>query len=233
MPDKKHESSEQPHWGYTGAISPENWGRLCPEFSLCGTGKNQAPINLTGFVKTDLPPLQLDYQVGGVQIVNNGHCIQINILPGSTLSIEGHSFELKQYHFHAPSENHINGQPYPMESHFVHADDQGNLAVVAVMYVLGDENAAIAQAWSHMPENPGSSIALSSPIPFTALLPTSFAYYRFNGSLTTPPCTEGVCWFVMKEPVTVSQDQIDYFARVMGCQNNRPVQPLNARLVLA
>ena len=158
--------------------------------------------------------------------------VPINALPGSTLTIDGHKFELKQYHFHVPSENLINGQAYPMESHLVHADSDGNLAVVAVMYVVDKENTNLEQAWAHMPEKEGEKSSCSDMIPVEGLLPENRAYYRFNGSLTTPPCTEGVCWFVMKKAVSVSQAQIDCFAQVMGCTNNRPVQPVNARPVL-
>ena len=199
---------------------------------MCATGKNQSPINLTGFIKADLAPLHFDYQCCGFEIVNNGHSVQVNALPGSTLTIEGHTFELKQYHFHVPSENLINGQAYPMESHLVHADEEGNLAVVAVMYVAGFENETLAQAWASMPDHVGDRIPLTPSIPVEDLLPKNHAYYRFNGSLTTLPCTEGVWWFVMKEAVTVSQAQIDQFSRVMGCPNKRPVQSVNARVVL-
>ncbi|MDF1513298.1 MAG: carbonic anhydrase [Anaerolineae bacterium] len=232
MSEKEHTTAESVHWGYTGDCGPEYWGKLCPEFQLSSTGKNQSPINLTGIVKADLAPLQFDYQAGGVEICNNGHSVQVNVAPGSTLNAAGYVYELKQYHFHVPSENHINGQPFPMESHLVHMDSDGNIAVVAVMYVTGPANPALSQAWAHMPETVGCTYTLNPAVPVTDLLPENRAYYRFNGSLTTPPCTEGVCWFVMKAPVTVSQAQIDYFARVMGVPNNRPLQPLNARVVL-
>jgi len=225
-------TGEQPHWGYTGDSAPEHWGGLYPEFSLWATGKNQSPINLTGFIKTDLTLLHFNYQIGGGEIVNNGHSVQVNYAPGSTLFIDGHTFEFKQYHFHVPSENHINGQSYPMESHLVHTDSEGNIAVITVMYIVGTANAALAQAWAHMPESTGSKVDLSPSIPAEGLLPANRDYYRFNGSLTTPPCTEGVWWFVIKEPVTVSQEQINHFARVMGHPNNRPLQPVNARPVL-
>ncbi len=229
---KQQDLGEVPHWDYTGDCGPTHWGELCSEFRLCAIGKNQSPINLSGFVKADLAPLQLAYQCCGFEIVNNGHTVQVNALPGSTLTVEGHTFELKQYHFHTPSENLINGQSFPMESHFVHADDDGNLAVVAVMYVADKENVDLAQAWVKMPKKEGEKSSCSDMIPVEGLLPKNRSYYRFNGSLTTPPCTEGVCWFVMKEAVSVSQAQIDHFAQVMGCPNNRPVQPVNARSVL-
>lgn len=230
---KHNTKTEGCHWGYTGTEGPAYWGQLCPEFSICGTGKNQSPINLTGFINANLEPLHLDYRSKGVEITNNGHCIQVNIAPGSTLTHEGHTFAFRQFHFHVPSENQIEGTTYPMEAHFVHTDREENCAVVAVMYVVGEENADLAQAWAVMPTTPGMTVPLMPPIDYQALLPEDLAHYRFNGSMTTPPCTEGVQWFVLKQPVPVSQAQVDQFARVMGFPNNRPVQPVNARPILA
>ena len=220
------------HWGYAGAEGPEHWGKLDPKFSACSTGKNQSPINLTGFIESDLKPVGIHYEVGGKEIINNGHSIQVNYTPGSKLSVDGHEFELKQYHFHAPSENHINGKSYPMEAHLVHADENDNLAVIAVMFVEGKANQSIANAWPHMPEKASEKRSLSSAVSAEGILPSSQDYYRFNGSLTTPPCSEGVWWLVMKEPVTASKEQIEKFSQVMGHPNNRPLQPLNARPVL-
>ena len=156
----------------------------------------------------------------------------MNYAPGSKISVDGHEFELKQYHFHAPSENHINGKSYPMEAHLVHADENGNLAVIAVMFVDGGANEVIAKAWSHMPSKAGATRSLSSDVSAEGILPANRDYYRFNGSLTTPPCSEGVWWLVMKKPVAVSKAQIEKFSQVMGHPNNRPIQPLNARPVL-
>jgi carbonic anhydrase len=220
------------HWGYSGAEGPEHWGKLDPEFSACSEGRNQSPINLVGFIESDLIPLGIHYEAGGKEIINNGHSIQVNYTPGSKLSVDGHEFELKQYHFHAPSENHINSRSYPMEAHLVHADEKGNLAVIAVMFADGKANQSIAKAWSHMPGKAGDKRNLPSAVSAEGILPSNRDYYRFNGSLTTPPCSEGVWWLVMKEPVTASKEQIDKFSQVMGHPNNRPLQPLNARPVL-
>ena len=220
------------HWGYSGAEGPEHWGKLDPEFAACSQGKNQSPINLTGFIESDLKPMGIHYQAGGKEIINNGHSIQVNYTPGSKISVDGHEFELKQYHFHAPSENHINGQSYPMEAHLVHADSSGNPAVIAVMFMEGQANQSIADAWSHMPGKAGDKRSLPSGLSAEGILPSNRDYYRFNGSLTTPPCSEGVWWLVMKETVTASNEQIEKFAQVMGHPNNRPIQPLNARPVL-
>lgn len=222
----------QPHWGYSGDEGPAHWGELSPDFTACSEGKNQSPIDLTGFVEADLKPIAFSYQVGAEKIVNNGHTIQVNYASGSMIIVDGHAFELKQYHFHTPSENHINNASYPMEAHLVHADKDGNLAVIAVMFLEGAENEAIAQAWAKMPKKTGEESTLSAEAAAVGLLPADRDYYRFNGSLTTPPCSEGVWWFVMKATMTVSKEQIEQFSEMMHHPNNRPVQAVNARPVL-
>jgi len=220
------------HWGYSGAEGPENWGDLSPTFTTCSAGKNQSPIDLTGFIETDLKPLSIQYQVGGNEILNNGHTVQVNYAPGSRFFIDDHEFELKQFHFHAPSENHIDGKSYPMEGHLVHSDNNGNLAVISVMFVEGEANESLAQAWDHMPEKAGDNNTLSSSVNAEGILPPNRDYYHYNGSLTTPPCSEGVRWFVMKEPMTASNAQIEQFSHVLHHPNARPVQAVNARPVL-
>ena len=165
-------------------------------------------------------------------MVNNGHTVQVGYAPGSTLQLDGTTFELKQFHFHAPSENLIEGKSYPLEGHLVHVSDKGEIAVVAVMFEAGKANPALAAAWSALPAKVGEIQALKTPLVAEQLLPENRDYYRFSGSLTTPPCSEGVRWLVMKQPVEVSQAQIDAFKAVMHHPNNRPVQPLNGRVVL-
>ncbi len=219
------------HWEYSGEAGTAKWASLTPEYGQCA-GSNQSPVNLTGMVEAKLAPLQFHYQTGGKTLVNNGHTIQVNYAPGSTLELDGMRFELKQFHFHAPSENLIEGKSYPLEGHLVHANDRGELAVVAVMFEPGRANAALSLAWQVLPAKAGESHGLKEPVSAEQLLPAKRDYYRFSGSLTTPPCSEGVRWLVMKEPVQVSQAQIDAFKAVMHHPNNRPVQPLNGRLVL-
>jgi len=219
-------------WGYTGDIGPEHWGDLDYRYIRCSTGKNQSPVNLTGMVEADLAPIEIAYGSTPVEVVNNGHTIQVNIAPGSTLTFYGQTFELKQFHFHTPSENKIDGKSFPLEAHFVHADKDGNLAVVALMFEEGDKNEVLEAFWSAMPENSDSKNKLENAPTPDKLLPESKDYYYFNGSLTTPPCSEGVRWIVLKAAATVSKDQVEKFAHVMHHPNNRPVQPLNARKVL-
>ncbi|WP_308365593.1 MULTISPECIES: carbonic anhydrase family protein [unclassified Microbulbifer] len=219
-------------WDYSGAKGPGHWGELSPQFTACSEGRNQSPINLSNFIESDLKPIEIHYQAGGDEILNNGHSVQVNYAPGSKISVDGHEFTLKQYHFHSPSENHINGKSFPMEAHLVHADGKGNLAVIAVMFEEGEANKALAKAWAKMPEKAGDSHGLPSSVAAEDILPSSRDYYRYNGSLTTPPCSEGVEWLVMKEPVSASKAQIEKFVHVMHHPNNRPIQMVGARPVL-
>ena len=224
-------ASTETHWSYTGHEGPEYWGSLKPAYSVCASGKNQSPINLTGFIEADLTPIEFNYLAGGHEVVNNGHTIQVNFKAGSSISLNGHEYDLKQFHFHAPSENLIEGKSYPMEAHLVHADKQGKLAVVALMIEQGSENKELKEAWRKMP-NTISASALNTLINAASIVPGNQAYYRFNGSLTTPPCSEGVTWLVMKQAIMVSKEQIDKFSHVVHHPNNRPVQAINARTVL-
>ena len=224
-------ASEKADWGYSGHQGPENWAKLSGDNLTCN-GKNQSPINLTGFIEADLTPLIFDYQQGGEQVINNGHTVQVNYQQGSSITIDGKHFNLLQFHFHAPSENHINGHSYPLEAHLVHADKNGNLAVVAVMFKEGKSNALLAKAWQSMPKHAGEQHKLTSKVNVDKLLPKNRDYYRFNGSLTTPPCSEGVRWLVMKDAVSASKTQIENFESALHEANNRPIQPLNARSVM-
>lgn len=224
-------ASSASHWSYEGKTGPENWAQLTPENGACA-GKNQSPINLTGFIESDLKAIDFSYHAGGNEILNNGHTIQVNYKKGSSIKIDNIQFNLLQFHFHAPSENHIMGKSYPLEAHFVHADKNGNLAVVAVMFEEGNANKALEGAWSQIPAHAGDKAAMKDIADASKILPASKDYYRFNGSLTTPPCSEGVRWFVMKDAVSASKEQIHAFEKVMHHPNNRPIQATNARPVL-
>jgi carbonic anhydrase len=224
-------ASDNHKWSYSGAGGPAEWAKLSADNAACA-GKNQSPINLTSFITANLKPIQFAYRAGGNEVINNGHTIQMNFSAGSNIVVDHTQFDLKQVHFHAPSENQINGKSFPLEGHFVHADKDGNLSVVAVMFKEGAENKALANIWAAMPKEADQKVALSAPMAGDKLLPKKRAYYRFNGSLTTPPCSEGVRWLVMKAPVSVSKEQIAAFAQVIHHPNNRPIQAVNARPVL-
>ena len=221
-----------PHWTYAGATGPEHWGELDTAFSTCASGVNQSPIDIRSTLDADLPPLRIRYEGRGTEILNHGHTIQVNVAPGSILTLEGTPFELKQFHFHAPSENTVDGESFAMEAQLVHADAEGHLAVMGVLYRLGKENQAMAEMLAYMPHEAGMKQALLSSIDPAGFLPRVGDYYRFNGSLTTPPCTEGVRWVVIKEPLAVSKGQVQAFQAAMHGANNRPVQEVNARPVL-
>lgn len=227
-------AGQDPHWSYEGQEGPEHWGDLTEEFETCSKGMNQSPIDIVVDVHSNLPKLEFEYYRTPINEINNGHTIQQNIPPGSFLRIPERnvSFELKQFHFHSPSEHTVNGESYAMEIHFVHADDEGALAVVGVLVKEGEEHPVLSKLWSFMPEHAGETSQQAIGIEETDLLPPTREYFAYSGSLTTPPCSEGVRWIVLKEPVEASATQIATFKERMGSANNRPVQPRNARLIL-
>ena len=224
------------HWGYTGHEGPENWGDLDPKYTMCKAGSSQSPINITkevSIMSKDLEVLSFKYATSASSILNNGHTIQVNIQEGSDIEVDGIKFNLKQFHFHTPSENQIDGQHFPLEAHFVHASKDGQLAVVAVMFEEGKENKIIKKIWDRMPSKAGETSTCGLPATMIKeILPKKKDYYRFSGSLTTPPCSEGVRWMVLKDYATISKAQVAEFLKVMHHENNRPVQPVNARKVM-
>jgi len=219
------------HWSYEGEGAPEHWAQIDKRFFICKEGHNQSPINLTGFTEAELPAIDFNYHLVSTEILDNGHTEQVNVKKGSSITVDGIVFDLKQFHFHTPSENNINGKSFPLEAHFVHASAEEKLAVVAVMFEEGAENAALKELWAVMPTEVGKHHEIDAKH-LDALLPKERDYYRFNGSLTTPPCTEGVRWLVMKKSVTLSKAQIETFKKVMHLHNNRPIQSTNARMIL-
>lgn len=225
-------ASDGAHWTYAGHAGPEHWGELEPGFAACAHGRNQSPVDVHSPVQAALPPLQQSYALDTREILNNGHTVQVNFAPGSTLAVNGRRFELKQVHFHTPSENRIEGKSFAGEAHFVHADADGNLAVLAVLLEEGAENPAIAEIERAAPMNAGERAPFSAGASLAALLPQAQDYFEYSGSLTTPPCTEGVLWLVMKQPQHISPSQVATLTHAMHGPNNRPVQDLNARLVL-
>ena len=226
------EAGHPAHWGYAGEVGPEHWAEFESDFGACSSGRNQSPIDLTGFINAELPAIGFNYKPGGRQVVNNGHAVQVNYSPGSSITVDATSFELKQVHFHSPSENTINGKSFPMEAHFVHADAKGNLAVVALMFEQGENNPVLAKVWPQVSRVENSQAALTPEIDANDLLPADRDYYRYNGSLTTPPCSEGVRWLVLKRPARASAEQLGKVGEAIGHPNNRPVQPRGARPVL-
>lgn len=228
-----HNAHANPHWGYEGNTAPKYWGSLSPEFRTCSTGKLQTPIDIVPTVDKKQKPLNFAYKAPSKNVINNGHSVQVNIESGNTLTYKGKTYELKQFHFHTPSENHIYGNSFPLEAHFVHVSNDGKIAVVGVMYEYGKENDVLAKIWSKFPLeiNQPKKIALSSS-EFKSLMPSNKEYYSFLGSLTTPPCTEGVEWIVYKNSLSVSKEQVKEFFDVFGHFNNRPIQATNGREII-
>ncbi len=224
------------HWSYSGKEGPDNWGRLSKDYHMCRQGAEQSPIDIggtAGFDGATVTPIDFDYHLNPVEILNNGHTIQVNYAPGSGITVRGKRFELLQFHFHTPSEHAVGGQRAPMEAHLVHKSADGELAVVGVMMQEGAENMALSEFWGLMPHKAGETKrGKSTLINARDLLPHDAGFYRYMGSLTTPPCSEGVNWYVMAEPVSVSAAQLQQFETMIGA-NARPVQPAGKRLVLA
>ena len=229
-------ANEASHWGYTGHNDPNHWGELSEKYKMCSDGKNQSPINIVPEVLVatkGLEPIKFDYKAKSTEVVNNGHTIQVNFEHGSIITIDGKEFELKQFHFHTPSENQINGKNFPLEGHFVHLDNEGNITVVAVMFDESKkDNDLLEKIWNAMPTEEAKKPFVISANDLKAILPDNKSYYRFDGSLTTPPCSEGVRWLVLKESVKLSHHEVEEFLHVMHHSNNRNVQKINARKVL-
>ncbi|WP_342593213.1 carbonic anhydrase family protein [Ramlibacter agri] len=222
------------HWSYSGETGPAHWAKLEEDFATCGKGKSQSPIDVRTHAvhRGALPAIQFDYQPVPLDIVDNGHSIQVNYAPGSFITVDGHRYELQQFHFHKPSEERVDGRHYDMVAHLVHKDDQGRAAVVAVLLSSGAANPLVQTLWDHRPAQGKEIHDEAVRVDAADLLPATKGYYTFAGSLTTPPCSEGVTWYVLKAPSQVSSLQIGQFS-VSYPMNARPVQPLHGRAVRA
>ncbi len=231
----KKKSGHGATWSYSGKAGPSNWGKLSKDYHACLQGASQSPIDIggTGFDGASVEPIQFDYSLSPVEFINNGHTVQVNYAPGSSMTVAGKRYELLQFHFHTPSEHAVNRQRGAAEAHLVHKSADGELAVVGVMMQEGAENLALSEFWGLMPRKAGETKRdKRTLINARDLLPHNTNYYRYMGSLTTPPCSEGVNWYVMSEPVTIGAGQLQQFAEVIG-DNARPLQAVNRRLVLA
>jgi carbonic anhydrase len=229
-------AAQEPHtghsWDYGVSHGPSHWGDLEPDFATCKTGHHQSPIDIRNPKKADLPTLHFDYKPSPLHIVDNGHTIMINYEPGSSLSVGENKYTLKQFHFHRPSEEKINGKSFEMTLHLVHADSEGKLAVVAVLLQEGKDNPLVRELWKDVPkEKEKEAIFGHVQIDVSQLVPSDHGYYTFSGSLTTPPCSEDVTWFVLKHPMTISHAEVQRFSKLYR-NDARPTQPLYDRTVL-
>jgi carbonic anhydrase len=220
------------HWDYSDRFGPNHWGDLSADFTTCKTGHHQSPIDIRNPRKADLPPIHFDYKASPLHIIDNGHTIMINYVPGSFMSVGGKKYALQQFHFHRPSEEKINGRTFDMTVHLVHADEEGHLAVVAVLLQQGPDNALVHELWQELPgEKDKEERRDNIQIDVSQILPSDRRYYTFSGSLTTPPCSEHVTWFVLEHPATVSTEEIERFSGLYR-NNTRPTQSLDGRMVL-
>lgn len=224
-------AAEAPHWSYEGAHGPAHWGDLNAASKVCSVGWQQSPIDIGETIRAQLPPLGVTWRRKADTIVNNGHTIQVNVGEGSSLAVGGDRFVLLQFHFHRPSEHRIGNRSYPMEVHFVHRHATGKLAVVGVLMTAGRANPSFKKVVTTMPQKEGPAVPADPGIDPNGLLPQRRGYYRYEGSLTTPPCSETVDWLLLTQPIPVAEADIDAFAKLYA-MNARPTQKLERRFVL-
>jgi carbonic anhydrase len=226
------QETHPPHWAYEGKEAPKEWGKLDSSYAACAIGQTQSPINIKDAKKADLPALKFSYHAVPLNIIDNGHTIQINYAPGSTLTVGEKVYTLKQFHFHHPSEEQVDGKDFPLVAHLVHADAEGHLAVVAVLFEPGSANPLIDRLWKNIPSEKGKPQDIPSvSIQAEDLLPAKRGYFSYAGSLTTPPCSEGVSWYVLSSYATISPQQVAAFAKIYP-KNARPIQSTNGREIL-
>lgn len=219
-------------WSYEGDTGPAHWGDLAPEFAKCKTGWYQSPIDVTDVYPAGLPPIRFNYDPVSLSLENTGQTIKVNYSGDSHILIGEERFRLVELHFHSPSENTVYENSFDMAAHLVHSNDAGELAVVVVMFSDGggDENAALKKIWNNLPAQAGERVEKNDKVNATDLLPEDHTYYHFMGSLTTPPCTEGVRWYVLEEAVSIGEAQLAAYRKLYH-GNVRPAQRLNARSV--
>jgi carbonic anhydrase len=218
------------HWTYEGEYGPANWSKINSDWAKCSTGSRQSPIDIRDGMKVDLEQIAFDYRPSGFNVTDNGHTVQVMVGPGNYLSVAGRTYELQQFHFHRPAEERVNGKGFEMVVHLVHKDPEGRLAVLALLLERGKPQPTIQTVWNNLPLEKGDTATPSIVLDPNDMLPQRRDYYTFMGSLTTPPCTEGVLWLVMKEPVQASPAQLALFSRLYPF-NARPIQASSGRMI--
>ena len=217
------------HWEYKGIAGPQHWGLLTKEYATCETGGKQSPINIqTKNLPSHQETLKFNYRTSELHEMNNGHTIQISHKSGCNVALNNRTYKLRQFHFHEPSEHHIDGNIFPMEMHFVHQDEDGKILVIAAMMEVGPEHPALKKIWKWLPAQIGKESSFPINANLREILPENTQHYTYSGSLTTPPCSEGVQWLVLTEPIKVSEESLKKFSAIIG-PNARPVQPLGDR----
>ena len=219
------------HWEYGGPSGAEHWGELSPRFRVCDLGVQQSPVDLEGGIRAEMGHIPVSYDEMPLRVVNNGHTIQVNCDPGSGIVLDGTRYRLLQFHFHHPSEHLLDGRAFDLEAHFVHVSESGTLAVLGVFFTPGAVNPALASIWDAMPSEAGAERSPGVHIAPATLLPAERGYFRYLGSLTTPPCSQKVIWTVFKTPIEASRAQVRRFAGLFP-MNARPAQELHRRFLL-
>ncbi len=218
------------HWSYEGEHGPANWGKINVDWAKCSTGNRQSPIDIRDGMKVDLEQIVFDYKPSSFSVTDNGHTIQVTMSGGNYITLQNRMYELVQFHFHRPSEERINGRGFEMVMHLVHRDAEGKLAVVALMLERGKTHPMIQTVWNNLPLEKNDTVTPTIVLDVSEMLPNRRDYYTFMGSLTTPPCSEGVLWLVMKEPVQASPAQMALFSRLYPL-NARPIQAGAGRVI--
>ncbi|MDR1857024.1 MAG: carbonic anhydrase family protein [Desulfovibrio sp.] len=219
-------------WGYVDRFTPDRWHLADPDYALCKSGTRQSPIDVSPTATADLPPLVLDYPKPGNVVINEGIDVRVRFPEGDVMVVDGNRYRLRQVHFHVPAENRLAGKSFPMEAHFLHLDEQGKLVVLAVLLEEGTPNDRFAALLDAVPAKPGQRRTLAKGFDPAAILPGSTDYATFMGSLTTPPCTEGVRWYVLTTPVQIGKRELAKHGRIVSHPTNRPLQPHNGREIL-
>jgi carbonic anhydrase len=221
-------AAHPPHWTYEGEEGPSRWGELDAGYATCGTGHEQSPIDIVNPTEQDLANISFHYQPSEMNILNNGHTVQVNYDAGSYIELDSVRYDVAQFHYHAPSEHTVNGESFPAEIHIVHKNADGNLAVVGILLKEGSESNAFAPFINNLPASETEVKDAGVKVDAAGFLPEVQTTYRYDGSLTTPPCSEGVQWLVMTTPVELSSEQLNTLGSIFEL-NNRPVQPLGER----
>ena len=224
-------TSDAVEWGYDGPTGPENWGSLSDEYAACAVGKQQSPVDITGYVENDAEPLSFSYGISAKAVRNDGKAVHFDYGPGNTMSIGQRTLTLISAHMHSPSEHLLDGVSFAAELHMIHQDADGNLAVVGQFFRLGEPSTAVQAVLDAAPAT-GESVSDGIGLNAGDYAPHELSYYRYDGSKTTPPCDEPVDWYVMREPKTISQGQVDGLLEFSGGPSNRPVQPIGDRAII-
>ncbi len=231
-PSKPTKTSSSKNWGYTGKTGPDQWGKLSNEYAACASGLNQSPVAFESTIHSALKPIRVIHKFAAKEILSTPNGLRVLFKEGNMMVLDKTAFQLKHLDFHTPSEHQLNGQSYPLEIQLWHEDSKKNIAIMSVLFKAGDPNAELTELLAQLPQKAGESIKLKTRYTPNELMPTNPQYYRYSGSLTSPPCHEGVRWIVMKSPLQVSAEQVQAITTAIGGHNSRPIQPLHGRSVL-